>query len=120
MTGFAGPLLAFIAVLAVIPLALWLLKRTPMGQAASGGGLRLVGQLPLAPNQRVVTVEVGSGEARRWLVLGVTPAGIHTLHDMAPQADVPAAAGPVLPGFAQLLARQRTLAATPAKDSHVP
>jgi flagellar protein FliO/FliZ len=49
MTSFAGPLLAFVAVLALIPLALWGLKRTPMGQAASGSGLRLVGQLPLAP-----------------------------------------------------------------------
>jgi flagellar protein FliO/FliZ len=29
--------------------------------------------LPLSPNQRLVTVEVGQGETRRWLVLGVTP-----------------------------------------------
>jgi len=106
MTSFAGPLLAFVAILALIPVALWLLKRTPMGQAAAAGGLRLVAQLPLAPNQRVVTVEVGTGEARRWLVLGVTPQGIRTLHEMAPQADVPAPP-PAMPVFAQLLARQR-------------
>jgi len=111
MTSIAGPLLAFVAVVAAIPLALWLLKRTPIGQAASPGGPRLVGQLPLAPNQRVVTVEVGHGEHRRWLVLGVSPAGIRTLHDMPPQADLPAAPSPA--GFAQLLARHRAGQAQP-------
>ena len=112
MTSFVGPLLAFMVVLALIPLALWALKRTPLGQAAGGAGLRLVGQLALAPNQRLVTVEVGSGDERRWLVLGVSAAGIRTLHEMAPQAETPAPAAPV---FAQLLARAR---GTPAFGGH--
>jgi len=109
-TPALGPLLAFAAVLALIPAALWLLKRTPMGGAAlRPGGLRVVAALPLAPNQRVVTVEVGEGEDRRWLVLGVTPAGIHTLHTLPPQAEAPAAAGTTAgtagQAFAQLLQR---------------
>jgi flagellar protein FliO/FliZ len=108
-----GPLLAFGLVVALIPLALWLLKRSPigsgMGNAGGGGAMRVVGALPLAPNQRVVTVEVGSGDDRRWLVLGVTPAGISTLHTLAPQADSPATGGSAAlrSPFAQLLARQR-------------
>ncbi len=104
--SYLGPLAAFALILALIPAALWLLKRTPLGGAAGGQGLRLIGALPLAPNQRIVTVEVGSGEDRRWLVLGVTPAGINTLHSLPPQAEPPAA-GTAQPLFAQLLQRQQ-------------
>lgn len=106
MNSAFGPMAAFVAVLVLIPVVLWLLKRTPIGAAASQGPMRLVASLPLAPNQRLLTVEVGTGDDRRWLVLGVTPGGIHTLHTMPPQADVPVAPPSALP-FAQLLARTR-------------
>ena len=97
MAAWFGPLSAFVAVLLLIPVALWLLKRTPLGQSASGvGGMRVVGALNLAPNQRLLTVEVGMGSDQRWLVLGVTPAGIQTLHTMAPQRP---AATPALQGL---------------------
>ncbi|TDP71608.1 FliO/MopB family protein [Roseateles toxinivorans] len=103
------PILWFIAIIAMIPLALWLLKRTPMGGAASGGLMRTVAVLPLSPNQRLLTVEVGQGEERRWLVLGVTSQQITTLHTMAPQGDVPAGlVGLQAAPFAQLLSRFRS------------
>jgi len=98
-----GSLLAFVAIVALIPLALWLLKRTPIGGGAAHGVMRTVAMLPISANQRLLTVEVGSGDDRRWLVLGVTNAGIQTLHTMAPQA-MPTAATPHN-AFAQLLAR---------------
>ncbi len=86
--GALTPLLSFAAVIALIPVALWLLKRTPMGGAAQGRApMRSVAVLPLSNSQRVVTVEVGRGVDRRWLVLGVGPQGITTLHTMAPQDD---------------------------------
>ena len=70
-------------------------------------GMRVISQLALAPNQRVLTVEVGSGDERRWLVLGVTPGGISNLHTMPPQGDaVSAHATPALP-FASWLAKSR-------------
>jgi flagellar protein FliO/FliZ len=108
MTASSGlsSLLWFVAIVAMIPVALWLLKRTPMGGAAGAGVLRSVAALPLSASQRIVTVEVGQGESRRWLVLGVTPQSITTLHTMDPQAEPPAPAAP-LPGFAQLLAKVR-------------
>ncbi|MEF7613206.1 flagellar biosynthetic protein FliO [Aquincola sp. MAHUQ-54] len=106
MTASLTPLLWFIAILAMIPLALWLLKRSPMGQAATPGApMRNVGTLTLAPNQRLVTVEVGSGEERRWLVLGITPQSITTLYTMLPQSDEAPAGGQVVAPFAQLMAR---------------
>ncbi len=98
-------LLWFIAILAMIPVALWLLKRTPAGGAQVHGLMRTVAVLPLAPGQRIVTVEVGRGEQRKWLVLGVTGTQISALHEMAPQDQAPAAATPIGTPFAQLLDR---------------
>jgi flagellar protein FliO/FliZ len=96
----------FIAIIAMIPLVLWLLKRTPLGGAASAPGMRAISALPLSASQRIVTVEVGQGEDRRWLVLGVTPSSITTLHTLPPQADAPAAPAPATP-FAQMLGKLR-------------
>lgn len=101
----------FVAVVAAIPLALWLLKRTPMVGGGSGGPVRHVAVLPLSASQRLVTVEVGRGDSRCWLVLGVTPNSITTLHTLLPQDE----AAPGLPGtpptpqtaFSQLLGRLR-------------
>lgn len=107
-TGLTS-LLWFIAIIVMIPVALWLLKRTPMGGAGSHGLMRSVAVLPISPNQRLLTVEVGSGDERRWLVLGVTAQSITTLHSMAPQdgaVATPAATVPPLP-FAQLLSKLR-------------
>ncbi len=91
-------LLWFLAVIAMIPLALWLLKRTP-GIAGSGrpGTPRRVAVLPLSAQHKLVTVEVGQGAEKLWLVLGVSPRGIRTLHAMAaqpePEVSAPAARG---------------------------
>jgi len=103
MGSTLGSLLAFVGIVALIPLALWLLKRTPIGGGAALGVMRTVAMLPISANQRLLTVEVGSGDERKWLVIGVSPAGIHTLHTMAPQA-LPTATASTHP-FAQLLAK---------------
>ena len=100
-------LLWFVAILALIPAALWLLKRTPMGGAAAHGVLRSVAALPLSASQRIVAVEVGHGDSRKWLVIGVTPHSITTLHAMDPQTDLPgdSALDTAPTPFAQLLGR---------------
>ncbi|MBC7939264.1 MAG: flagellar biosynthetic protein FliO [Chitinophagaceae bacterium] len=107
-----GALLWFFAIIAMIPLVLWLFKRSPLGGGAVGsaGAPRTVAVLPLSTQQKVVTVEVGLGEERLWLVLGVTAQGIRTLHTMAPPAPAasgPATATPPPAAFAQLLGRLR-------------
>ena len=111
MNGSLGfGLLWFLVILAAIPLVLWLVKRTPYGAAMSGGVVgvgRLVGTLPLGPHQKLVTVEVGQGEERRWLVLGVTPQAIHALHTLSPQGEPPAAGATPLPSFGALLHKMR-------------
>ncbi len=98
----------FVAILAAIPLCLWLLKRTPIGQGGGAPGTpRTVAVLPLSAQQRLVTVEVGQGEERLWLVLGVSAQGISTLHTMLPQAGPAQQAPPPAAAFAQLLGRLR-------------
>ena len=106
-SGFTS-FLWFLAIVAMIPIALWLLKRTPVGGNGNGAGaMRHVSTLALSSSQRVVTVEVGTGEGRRWLVLGVTQGSIATLHTMEPQAEAPQPGTP-LPAFAQMLSRLRS------------
>ncbi|OWQ91271.1 hypothetical protein CDN99_08825 [Roseateles aquatilis] len=105
MTSSLVPLLWFLAILALIPVVLWLLKRTPLGGAALGGQLRTVAQLVIAPSQRIVIVEVGQGEDRQWLVLGITGQQIRTLHTMPPQTDAAAALQAAQPSFAAVLRR---------------
>jgi flagellar protein FliO/FliZ len=110
--GWAA-LLWFLLILAAIPLVLWVIKRGQLGGlgTAAPGAARLVGVLPLSAAQRVITVEVGQGAERRWLVLGVTAQQIQTLHTMLPAADAPAPGAAALPpgaaGFAAVLARMR-------------
>jgi flagellar protein FliO/FliZ len=105
-----GSLLWFAAIVVLIPVALWLLKRTPLGGAGSdrAGTPRAVAVLPLSAQHKLVTVEVGQGEERQWLVLGVSPQGIRTLHTLAAQGEAQDTQ-PAPPGaaFAQLLGRLR-------------
>ena len=98
----------FVVIVALIPISLWLLKRSGLANGALGGGaglVRAVGNLNLGPGQRIVTVEVGQGESRTWLVLGVTAQHIQTLHTMAPLTPelAPGAMPVVPPNFASLL-----------------
>jgi flagellar protein FliO/FliZ len=108
-----------VVVLAAIPLTLWVLKRAGLGSMGALGaqsGVRLVGNLALSPQQRLITVEVGQGAEQRWLLLGVTPQQISLLHQSStPLAPAPAQpGGPSGPGaaagwnlsFAQILRRQ--------------
>ena len=105
-SGFTS-LLGFLVVIVLIPVALWLLKRTPMGAGAAHGTMRAIAALPLSQNQRLITVEVGQGDQRKWLVLGVTPQQITTLYTMEPGADPTLSAGQPTAPFAHLLNRLR-------------
>ncbi len=102
----ASSLIWFVAIVALIPFALRMLKRTPMGGMAAHGAMRVVTVLPLSPQQRLITVEVGRGDERRWLVLGVTAHGITTLHTM-PLQEEPGGGHPAAPAFAPWLERLR-------------
>ena len=98
----------FVVIVALIPLSLWMLKRSGLATGGVAGALstvKPVSQFNLGPGQRLVTVEVGTGDQRTWLVLGVTAQSITTLHTMAPQAELPAVAAGPATAFASLLRR---------------
>nr|WP_295954455.1 flagellar biosynthetic protein FliO [Rhodoferax sp.] len=81
----------FVAVMAMLPLAIkWIQRRAQGGGVATSGNARVVSAVGVGPHQRVVTVEVGPEGARTWLVLGVTGQSITCLHT-APIASVPSA-----------------------------
>ena len=114
MNASALSLLWLLLIVALIPAALWLLRRSPMGASLAGvpglaAPVRPVGSHALSPQQRLVTVEVGEGAQRVWLVLGVTPQQITTLHVLTDPPALPAAAAaPGLPqAFGPLLAKLR-------------
>ncbi|WP_293661382.1 flagellar biosynthetic protein FliO [Rhodoferax sp. OV413] len=75
------PVIGFLIVLACLPFFLkWLKARVPNGLRLEGTQNRFVSAVSVGPHQRVVTVEVGPANARVWLVLGVSSAGIQCLH----------------------------------------
>ncbi|MEW5880084.1 MAG: flagellar biosynthetic protein FliO [Pseudomonadota bacterium] len=90
---------ALVFVLALIPLAMWLLKRLGGAQPAGSAGLRVVAQLALGPRERIVVIEAGE----RWLLLGVTAASINRVGSL-PKGDASALAGSAT-SFASLMAR---------------
>lgn len=91
-------IVALVFVLALIPVAMWLLKR--IGGVAPGGaaGMRVVAQLSLGPRERIVVVEAGE----RWLLLGVTAASINRIGTL-PKSELPPA--PSSGTFAALLGK---------------
>ena len=108
MPNGLSSVLWFCAIVALIPLTLWFLKRTPLGGMGAAGVMKMVANLSLSTSQRIVTIEVGSGDERRWLVIGVTPNSITPLHTMAPQdGATPSGPVPIHPAFAQILGRLR-------------
>ena len=116
MTTSLMPLAAFLFVIAMIPVALWLMKRAGVGATggAQGGVLRHVSQLSLGTSQRVAVVEVAVGAERHWLVLGVAGERVTQLASY-PAPDV--AAAPSAPAHDtavnQLIARWRGATGAP-------
>jgi flagellar protein FliO/FliZ len=99
--SFAPMALALLLVLALIGIAVWVLRRTGIAPRSAGSPLRLVSQLPLGPRERVVVVEVGE----RWWLLGVGAGGITRLGTLAKGEAGPAAAP--APSFGTLLEKLR-------------
>ena len=73
--------------LACLPFAVrWLVRKKAWGPMAPDAA-RILASVPLGPQQKVVTLEMGPKEARFQLVLGVTPQAITCLHKMASHPD---------------------------------
>ena len=110
MTTSLMPLVSFVFVIAMIPVALWLMKRAGVGGAGgpAGGVLKHVSQLSLGTSQRVTVVEIAVGAERHWLVLGITGERVTQLASYpAPDIATPASAPAHTAAVNQLIARWR-------------
>ena len=113
MLADLGLYTGLLVVVAVLAMLAWRWRSLRHGPSGHTGVLRRIAHLSLSPSQRVVTVEVGAGDSRRWLVLGVSPAAIQLLatldapplqeaaHGLATAQETAPAKAP--PGFRQLL-----------------
>lgn len=72
-------LLVLVAILTVA----WLLKRMNLAQQGTGNLLKVIGSVAVGQRERVVLVEVND----TWLLIGVGPGQIRTLHTMTRIAD---------------------------------
>jgi flagellar protein FliO/FliZ len=76
----------------------WLARKFLGGKGFGQGGLKLLGGIALGPRERIILVEAGD----QWLVVGIVPGQIRTLHAM-PRGETPPetpVAGAPIPPFA--------------------
>ena len=85
--GLLQAVLGLALVLALIWVAGWLMKKLAPGGLASSGLVRTIAATAVGQRERVVVVEVQD----TWLVLGVAPGRVNTLH-VLPKGELPAAA----------------------------
>lgn len=66
-------------VLGLIAGAAYLMRRLPTNRHLAQGAMKVVGGLAIGPRERVVLLEVGD----TWVVIGIAPGQIRTLHTLA-------------------------------------
>ncbi len=116
LAGLLQVLVGLFLVLAAVAGAAWLLRRMAPGQALAGGVLKVVGAMAVGPKERVVLVEVGD----TWLVLGVAPGQVNTLHTLSKQAVPGGSAHGTPPLFSDWLKRAMDKQFTRKGSSHAP
>ena len=82
--GYTGLLSWFLAIVALIPLTLWLLRRSRLGASLSSGPVKVISQTPIGPGQRLLVIEVRHGAQPQTLLLGVTAQQINLVAELHP------------------------------------
>lgn len=80
--GMLQMFVGLLLVLAAIAAVAWLLKRFALNPGNATGAVKVIGGTAVGQRERVVLVEVSG----TWLVLGVAPGQVRTLHTM-PKVD---------------------------------
>lgn len=93
--------LALLLILGLLFGTAWLARKLSGGKGFGQGGMKIIGGVALGPRERIVLVEVGDS----WLVIGIVPGQIRTLHQLpkGSSMDIEASAGPAEAPFAQWL-----------------
>lgn len=82
--GVFQVILSLLLVLGAIVLVAWILKRINLPQNAAGSALKVISGVAVGQRERVVLVEVND----TWLVVGVAPGQVTSLHTM-PKSVLP-------------------------------
>ena len=83
---------SLLLVLAAVVLVAWILKRINLPQHGAGNLLKVISGVAIGQRERIVLVEVKD----TWLVIGVAPGQVRTLHTM-PKAELPSSPGETPP-----------------------
>lgn len=75
---------SLLLVLAAVAVVAWILKRINLPQHGAGSLIKVISGVAVGQRERIVLVEVND----TWLVVGVAPGQVRTLHSM-PKADLP-------------------------------
>jgi flagellar protein FliO/FliZ len=78
--------LALALIVALLVGTAWLARKVSGGKGFGQGGMKIVGGVALGPRERIVLLEVGD----EWLVIGIVPGQIRTLHRLEKGAAMPA------------------------------
>lgn len=93
-------MLALLFIVALLLGVVWLARKLSGGKGFGQGGMRVLGGVALGPRERLVLVEVGD----TWLVIGLVPGQIRTLHRLPKGSSAaPAPATPAEANFAHWL-----------------
>jgi len=85
-----------IVVIAIVAMA-WIIKRTGYVNTRANGQLKVVGGLTLTQRERLLLIQVG----KKQLLLGVSPGGISTLHELEENIETNDDNKPSMESFAQ-------------------
>jgi flagellar protein FliO/FliZ len=83
---YVQAMLALALIVAVLFGTAWLARKVSGGKGFGQGVMKIVGGVALGPRERIVLVEVGED----WLVIGIVPGQIRTLHRLPKGAALPA------------------------------
>lgn len=104
---YAQAILALALIVGLLVGTAWLARKVSGGKGFGQGGMRIVGGVALGPRERIVLVEAGD----TWLVVGIVPGQIRTLHTMPkgdplPEGLPPAADKPFAQWLKQVMERR--------------
>ncbi len=102
MTSLWPSLLAFILVLAAIPVAALLLRRAQAVRFGSGGPLAVASAVSVGTRERIALVRAD----HKWLVVGITPNSMTLLAELdGPPAGIDIEGAASAPKFSELFRR---------------